>query len=112
MGWTPVSDNLATHAADCAMVTTHHLTCTCGAVTTLPSSGQEPIAATPLGEPMDVVQVVVPVGLIPFLTACLKIRHIELYGPVPLPGSEDDLPTYFVRPDAVAMEASRSSLPT
>jgi hypothetical protein len=26
-----VSDNLITHAADCAMATTHHLTCTCGA---------------------------------------------------------------------------------
>ncbi len=58
-------------------------------------------------EPMDVVQVVVPVELIPYLTACLKIRHIELYGPVPLPGAEDELPTYFTRPDAEAMEASR-----
>jgi hypothetical protein len=56
---------------------------------------------------MDVVQVVVPVELIPYLTACLKIRHIELYGPVPLPGAEDELPTYFTRPDAEAMEASR-----
>jgi hypothetical protein len=35
-------DNLITHTADCTMVTTHHLTCSCGAVGRSPGNDVSP----------------------------------------------------------------------
>jgi hypothetical protein len=51
-----------------------------------------------MNEVPDVVQIVVPATLIPYLKDCLTAATIDLYGPVPLPGVEDDLPTYLTRP--------------
>lgn len=51
-----------------------------------------------MSDTQDVVQILVPATLIPYLEKCLAAVVVDLYGPVELPGVEDDLPTYLTRP--------------